>query len=160
MTCDVKLMVPTCKERLGLRPSQQMEPQIQIMASRSFEAVSVDLGNQHGAYYLVLIDRYSGWPMVKPLKKLNTAEVTSILEDWFLEHGKPVDLRSDGGPQFRQEFDQWCEAQKINHQLSSAYNHQSNGHAKVAVREMKYLLEKSKTYKDFKHALQEWRNTP
>ena len=90
-----------------------MEPQIQIMASRSFEAVSVDLGNQHGAYYLVLIDRYSGWPMVKPLKKLNTAEVTSILEDWFLEHGKPVDLRSDGGPQFRQEFDQWCEAQNI-----------------------------------------------
>ena len=47
-------------------------------------------------------DRYSGWPMVKPLKKLNTAEVISILEDWFLEHGKPVDLRSDRGPQFRQ----------------------------------------------------------
>ena len=83
MTSDVKLMVAACKECLGLRPSQQMEPQIQIMASRSFEAVSVDLGNQHGAYYLVLIDRYSGWPMVKPLKKLNTAEVTSILEDWF-----------------------------------------------------------------------------
>ena len=54
MTCDVKLMVPTCKERLGLRPSQQMEPQIQIMASRSFEAVSVDLGYQHGIHYLVL----------------------------------------------------------------------------------------------------------
>ena len=67
------------------------------------------------------------------------------LEDWFLEHGKPVDVRSDRGPQFRQEFNQWCEAQKINHQLSSAYNHQSNGHAEVAVREMKYLLEKSKT---------------
>ena len=55
-------------------------------ASRPFEAVSVDLGYQHGTHYLVLIDRYSGWPMVKPLKKLNTAEVASILEDWFLEH--------------------------------------------------------------------------
>ena len=75
-----------------------MEPQIQALASRPFEAVSVDLGYQRGTHYLVLIDRYSGWPMVKPLKKLNTAEVTSILEDWFLEHGKPVDLRSDGGP--------------------------------------------------------------
>ena len=44
--------------------------------------------------------------------------------------------------------------------MSSAYNHQSNGNAEVAVRKMKYLLEKSKTYKNFKHALREWRNTP
>ena len=70
-----------------------------------------------------------------------------------------MDLRSDRGPQFRQEFDQWWEAQKINHQLSSAYNHHSNSDAEVAVCEMKYLLEKSKTYKNFKHALREWQNT-
>ena len=111
-------------------------------------------------HYLILMDRYSGWPLVKPLKKLDTAAVTMVLDDWFLEHGKPVNLRSDGGPQFRKEFVQWCKNQNINHQLSSAYNPQSNGHAEVGVREMKNLLAKTKNYKDFRHALREWRNTP
>ena len=147
ITADVKLMVSSCQECLRLKPSQQLEPQLQTLSSRPFEAVSVDLGYQNGTNYLVLVDRYSGWPMDKPLKKLDTTAVTSILDDWFLEHGKPVDLRSDGGPQFRRDFDQWCESQEINHQLSSAYNHQSNGHAEVAVREMKHLLEKTKSYK-------------
>ena len=107
------------------------------------------------------MDRYSGWPLVKPLRKLDTAAVTTVLEDWFLEHGKPVNLRSDGGPQFRQEFDRWCEQEKINHELSSAYHHQSNGHAEVAVREMKSLLAKTgSSFKEFRRALREWRNTP
>ena len=47
MTSDVKLMAAACKECLGLRPSQQMEPKIQTTASRPFEAVSIDLGYQH-----------------------------------------------------------------------------------------------------------------
>ena len=67
-----------------------VEPQIWTMTSRPFEAVSVDLGYLNGTHYLVLMDRYSGWPLVKPLKKLDTAFVTSTLEDWFLDYGKPV----------------------------------------------------------------------
>ena len=55
------------------------------MTSRPFEAVSVDLGYLNGTHYLVLMDRYSGWPLVKPLKKLDTTSVTSTLEDWFLD---------------------------------------------------------------------------
>ena len=88
-----------------------------------------------GATYLVVVDRYSGWPLVQPLKKLDTSAVTATLEDWFLDYGKPVSIRSDGGPQFRSEFIRWCEDQNIVHQLSSAYHHESNGHAEVAVRE-------------------------
>ena len=107
------------------------------------------------------MDRYSGWPLVKPLRKLDTAAVITVLEDWFLEHGKPINLRSDGGPQFRREFDHWCKQEKINHELSSAYHHQSNGHAEVAVREMKNLLAKTGgNFKEFRRALREWRNTP
>ena len=51
------------------------------MTSRLFEAVSVDLGYLNGTHYLVLMYKYSGWPLVKPLKKLYTASVTSTLED-------------------------------------------------------------------------------
>ena len=104
MTADIKFMVASCQECRPFQLTQRMEPQIQTVTSRPFEAVSVDLGYLNGTHYLVLMDRYSGWPLVKPLKKLDTASVTSTLEDWFLDYGKPVSLRSDGGPQFRQHF--------------------------------------------------------
>ena len=160
MTNDVKLMISTCKECTLYLPSQTLEPQINTTATRPFESVSIDLGKQNGKEHLIFADRYSGWTLVRPLKKLDTEAVTTILEDWFLEHGKPVSIRSDGGPQFREKFTQWCERQHIRHELSSAYHHESNGHAECAVREMKHLLGKTESFNDFRNALREWRNTP
>ena len=133
MTADIKFMVASCQECQPFQLTQSMEPQFRTMTSRPFEAVSVDLGYLNGTHHLVLMNRYSGWPHVKPLKKLDTASVTSTLEDWFLDYGKPVSLRSDGGPQFRQDFAHWCKEQDIKHELSSAYHHESNGHAEVGV---------------------------
>ena len=98
--------------------------------------------------------------MVKRLIKLNTKAITNILDKWFIDMGKPVRLRSDGGPQFRSEFDAWAKKEDIAHELSSPYNHQSNGHAEVAVREMKHLLAKTKNWQKFRLALREYRNTP
>ena len=79
LTRDIKLMVATCQVCLAHTPSQRLEPQIQTSSSRPWEAVSVDLGYYHGTHYLVLMDRYSGWPLVQPLKKLDTSAVTTIL---------------------------------------------------------------------------------
>ena len=98
--------------------------------------------------------------MVKRLTKLNTKAITNILEEWFIDMGKPVRLRSDGGPQFRSEFNAWAKKEDIAHELSSPYNHQSNGHAEVAVREMKHLLAKTQNWQKFRLALREYRNTP
>ena len=95
-------------------------------------------------------DRYSGWPNAEPLKNLDTEAVINILEEWFVDTGKPERIRTDGGPQFRDKFTQWCKAQNIIHELSSAYHHESNGHAEVTVRDMKRLLEKTKNEKEFK----------
>ena len=64
MTKDIKLMVSQCQQCIPLLPSQRLEEQIQTVASRPFEAVSVDLGYYKGTHYLVLVDRYSGWPLV------------------------------------------------------------------------------------------------
>ena len=155
MTKDIKLMVGSCQVCLSHKPSQKLEPQIQTITSRPWEAVSVDLGYFNGTHYLVLMDRYSGWPLVKPLKKLDTASVTSTLEDWFFDYGKPLSIRSDGRPQFRNDFVKWCEDQDVTHQLSSAYRYESNGHAEVAVQEMKSLLAKTENFNAFRHALRE-----
>ena len=45
-------------------------------------------------------------------------------------------------------------------QEPSAHHHELNSHAEVTIREMKNLLEKTNSWKDFQHALLEWRNTP
>ena len=123
-------------------PSLPKEPCIQTKASRPFEAVSVDLGQLDGVHYLIGADRFSGWPMVAKLTKLETSAITNVLTDWFVDVGKPLRLRSDGGPQFRSEFADWCQEQGIEHELASPDHHESNGHAESAVKAMKHLLAK------------------
>ena len=136
------------------------EPCIQSTASRPFEAMSIDLGQYEGTDYLICVDRYSGWPLVEKLRKLDTTTTTNCLEDWFVDVGKPLRIRSDGGPQFRTEFDEWCHEQGIIHELSSPDHPESNGHAESAVKEMKHLIAKTQTWGRFRKALIEWRNTP
>ena len=59
MTAEIKFMVAMCQECQPFQLTQRIEPQIQTMTSRLFEAVSVDLGYLNGTHYLVLMDRYS-----------------------------------------------------------------------------------------------------
>ena len=161
MTDAVGLMVANCKECIKGLPSQPLEPQVPTEATRPFERISIDLGYQKGNNYLIGMDRYSGWPMASPIpRKCNTKIITDILDEWFVEHGIPINIRTDGGPQFRGPFDDWCRQNKIHHELSSAYHHESNGHAECAVREVKKLLAKTSTYKDFQQALRNYRNCP
>ena len=161
MAKDIKNDISKCGECLLLKPSKPMESLVQSQASRPFEAVSVDLGMLKGVNYLVLVDRFTGWPMVKRLTKLDTTAITKILEEWFYDMGKPIRIRSDGGPQFRSGFKDWCKSQDIVHELTSPYNHQANGMAEVTVREMKRLLEKTgQNWPKFQLTLREYRNTP
>ena len=160
MKNDIVQMVGNCQQCVMHLPSLPKEPCLQTKSMRPFEAMSVDLGILDGTHYLVCVDRYSGWPMVAKLTNLETKAITNILEDWFVDIGKPLRLRSDGGPQFRSEFVEWCQEQGIEHELSSADHHESNGHAEAAVKAMKHLLAKTKSWRSFRKALIEWRNTP
>ena len=83
MTADIKSMVASCQECQPFQLTQRIEPQSRTMTSKPFEAVSVDLGYLNGTHYLVLMDRYSGWPLMKPLNKLDTASVPQLLKIGF-----------------------------------------------------------------------------
>lgn len=84
-----------------------------------------------------------------------------MLTSWFVEVGYPEVIRTDGGPQFRREFDQFCRNTDIEHEKSSPYNPQSNGLAEAAVKSTKTLLKKCRAGgENFRIALLEWRNTP
>ena len=125
------------------------------------EEVSMDLFTERGQKYLVMADRYSGYPLVTKLTKETSAAVNAKLSDWFADLGRPMSVRADGGPQFRQPFKDFCANLGIAVETSSPHYSQSNGHAESAVKDVKGLLQKIGTMNDtFREALQEWRNTP
>ncbi|XP_059094055.1 uncharacterized protein K02A2.6-like [Tigriopus californicus] len=108
-----------------------------------------------------MVDRFLGWRCISCLGRMDTRAVTDILRDWFVDYGVPQFIRSNGGPQFRSEFQDFCRDMHITHQLSSAYHPASNDHAEFAVKSMKMLLQKPKNnWRYFRQSLPKWRNVP
>ena len=93
------------------------------------------------------------------MTRLDTKAITEVLKTMFMQYGIPNRIRSDGGPQFRGEFQSWCQDMDIVHEQTSPYNPQANGHAEEAIGEMKQLITKAGP-NDFKSAMLEYRNTP
>ena len=158
---EIRKKLVNCDECQRLRASQSKERFITTSATRPLEKMSADLFQSGGKHYLVLVDRYSGYPFVNQLQRLDTQSIWNhLMSTWYLT-GFPKSLRTDGGPQFRGPFLQLCTQYGITHELSSAYHPESNGHAEAAVKNMKYLLQKyDHVWKKFQPALLEWRNTP
>ena len=88
--------------------------------------VSIDLFVISGTTYVVMVDRYSGWPFYSALTNTTTESLWRKLCSWFYVFGFPLRIRSDGGPQFRQTFASLCSQHGISHELASAYNPTSN----------------------------------
>ena len=95
------------------------------------------------------------------LSSVTTEKVTALLDKWMLSFGYPVNIRTDGGPQFRGPFVSWCASKGITHELLSLYHPESNGHAEQGVKTAKHLLTKvDGNMERFRQNLFAWRNTP
>ena len=107
------------------------------------QAVGVDIFHTGGRDWLVMIDRYSGFPFVARLPSLGTHSVICTLEKWFWTFGLPDSLRSDGGPQFSgREFASFLSDLDIKQETSSPYNPTSNGLAEAGVKQVSQLMQK------------------
>jgi hypothetical protein len=94
-------------------------------------------------------------------------QVTDYITLFISNYSALVTIYSDGGPQFKDEFVDFCKRWSINHVKSSPHYPQSNGIAESAVKEMKKIsratfnnqtrmLDKS----GFAAAMLMFRNTP
>jgi transposase InsO family protein len=84
-------------------PSQPAEPLKQHEpATRPFEQIFGDLGEEDGRMFLALVDAFSGWPHVAmfPDKHVTSRRVIDALREFFATFGAPVKFWSDNGPQF------------------------------------------------------------
>ncbi|TRY79835.1 hypothetical protein TCAL_10919 [Tigriopus californicus] len=66
--------------------------------------VSIDLFDLGGQSFLVLIDRYSGYPFVAHLKVTTTSAVCLTLLGWFWENGFPAHIKSDNADGYSPAF--------------------------------------------------------
>ena len=162
MTNDIKMVIEKCEACHERLPSLAKEPLKAFPEDTiPMSHVGTDLFQLLGETYLVMVDRYSGFPFCQKLRNTATADVTAVMTSWFVDFGWPRSIRSDYGPQYRSEFDEFCLKNNIVHEVSSAFNARSNGLAESAVKSTKYLLAKCLEQKqDFKAALQEFRNCP
>ena len=162
MVKDIKSLIAGCDKCLTYSASKPRAADIATVADRPFERISMDYAEFQKQYYLVIVDCYSRLPMVVRTRGMTTAHVLPAFLDWIRSYGKPTHVRTDGGPCFRhKDFASWCRDKDIVHEMSSPHNHESNGQAERAIREVKKLLWKSDGHMDiFQDALTEYKNCP
>ena len=147
ITASIETARSSCRTCHRNAPSQAKLPPVEPkLPEAPFQKICGDFFKLGGYYYLVVVDRLSGWPEVVKIKPGTTSSgakgLCQALRRIFATFGVPEELSIDRGPEFvalesKDFYRRWC----IEHRLSSAYFPQSNGRAELAVKLVKRLLE-------------------
>ena len=131
-----------------------------------FQCICADYFTHQGNPYLVIVDRYSGWPIVEKASN-GAVGLTNKLKSVFNTFGIPEELASDGGPEFTASTTATCLRELgIHHRLSSVAFAHSNCRAELGVKTIKRLLtdnadpQGNLNNNAFHRALLQYRNTP
>ena len=128
---------------LPAEPIKQHEP-----ASRPFEFLHADIGEDDGRHFLVIIDQFSGWPHVVLFPNKNTTAnrlIIAFREFFVSSGGAPTKLWTDNSPFQAAEFQAFLSDWKISWGSSSPHYAQSNGRAEAGIKSMKKLVIGSKS---------------
>ena len=144
MAADLRSFINQCRFCQINKPSQPKEPLILAeQPSYPFEKVAADYFLVGGIYYLVYVDRFSGWPEVAQFDKhhATATELVHALRKMFIAFGAPAELSCDNGTTLvsnhaRKFFAAW----KVQLRVSSTGYAQSNGRAECAVKMAKKLV--------------------
>ncbi|CAG2251287.1 unnamed protein product [Mytilus edulis] len=141
ITVDIARVRDQCVHCHQMAKSNPMQPPSDITPpDYPFQMICSDYFTYNSNDYVVIVDRYSNWPMV--YKSESGAEgLVKRLRETFVTFGIPEELTSDGGPQFTagktQEF---LKAWGVRHRLSSVANPHANCRAEIAVKTVKRML--------------------
>ena len=142
ISSDVTSIRATCNTCHVNAPTQSPTPPYPPPSPQyPFQYVSTDYFAISGHTYLVLVDWYSNWPVVKKCKDESAAELITALREFFCSFGVPDEITSDGGPTYtaaatQQFLSNW----KVKHRLTTAYNPHANMRAETAVKSIKRIL--------------------
>ena len=98
---DLSKVREKCKQCIIDAPTQlnaPLEPLLDVQYP--FQQMCGDYMQVAGYAYLVLVDRYSGWPTVIRAQRTTTTELISNLREFFQIFGICEEFSLDGGCQF------------------------------------------------------------
>ena len=131
----------TCNHCNRMAPSQPSSPPSPVVPpAYPFQCVCTDFFHHKGVNYLVIVDRYSNWPIVERARE-GSKGLIDCLRQTFATFGIPDELATDGGPEFtatttRQFLKDWG----IHHRLSSVAFPHSNCRAEIGVKSVKWII--------------------
>ena len=167
ITPDINTLRASCQQCNRNAPSHPSAPPVPPMSPEyPFQCICADYFTYKGNHYLVVVDRYSNWPIVEQ-SAVGAQGLITCLRRTFVTYGIPDELASDGGPEFtatatRQFLSGWG----VHHRLSSIAFPHSNCRAEIGVKTVKRLLMDNTSSSgdidtdSFQRAMLQYRNTP
>ena len=148
ITHDIEQAREKCRQCHVNAPSQARLPPRDLPATPKlpFEMIFSDYFQLHAFHYLIAGDRLSGWTEVVQVRpgthSAGAKGLCTALRRLFSTFGVPVEISSDGGPEYEAKvFKDFLERWGVRHRESSAYLPTSNGRAEVGVKTTKRLLQ-------------------
>jgi transposase InsO family protein len=163
MNKHIKDMIDDCERCQLYKSSKQKQEQIQQTPFKDLYLMAeagADLFEAGKHHFLIVVDRYSGFPLVARLNSMTAESIIGHMEKMFFLCGRPGEIKCDNGPCFRTEFKNWAKERDITVNNSAPNKPTSNGLAERAVGIVKHMLLKHHlNYEAFMHALMEFRST-
>ncbi len=155
-----------CHDCNRIAPSQPSAPPTPtIQPTYPFQCVASDFFEYIGKHYLVIVDRYSNYPIAERVN--GSKELINSLKRTFTTFGIPDEVATDGGSEFvSTSTEHFLQAWGIEHRLSSVAFPHSNCRAEIGVKTIKRLLQSNTSPSGsldtdaFRIAMLQYRNTP
>jgi hypothetical protein len=164
MNDQIKDMINASKRCQFYKSSKQKQEQIQQTPFKDLypmAEVGADLFKAGKHHFLIVVDRYSGFPFVARLNSMTAESIIGHMEKMFFLLGRPGEIECDNGPCFRTEFNNWAKERDITVNNYAPNKPMSNGLAERAVGIVKHMLLKHHlNYESFMNALMEFSSTP
>ena len=97
-----------------------------LATSKLWQALSIVNFEWKAHKYLIILDHFSHFIVVKSLDRIDTATTIKFLLEVFADHGIPNKIRCDRGSNFTSiDFTNFCSDLGITLSFSSSHHHQS-----------------------------------
>lgn len=141
---DIEAMVADCELCQINRNNPPTTEHSWPAATKPWSRVHVDfMGPFMGKTFLVLVDAYSKWPVVKIMPSMTSKAVIDVLREIFADNGLPEIMVSDNGLAFTStEFQEFMTNNYIRHITGAPYHPSTNGQAERTIQTIKSKLKK------------------
>jgi hypothetical protein len=135
----------SCTSHLPSLPAETLRPH--EPATRPFQCIHADIGEDDGRQFLVIVDQFSGWPDVTLYDDKNTTanRLVNSCQPLFATMGAPEGFWSDNQPFKAAFFQDFLAKFNVSWHSSSPHYSKSNGRAEAEIKQIKKIVCGSRT---------------